>query len=133
MIDISFRAISDAVENVKLSGYDLVVGIADGGVVAAALVAYKIGCDLKIVKFNYRNNDNIPQHPEPVLLSTFTLPANIKSILLVDDVAISGKTLNALKKKLFKNQRVATLVFRGKADFVLFPEITTCVRWPWKL
>ncbi len=133
MVDISFRAISKALENVELSGYDLVVGIADGGEVAAALVSYKIGCDLRIVKFNYRNNDNIPQHPEPVLLSTFTLPANIKSILLVDDVAISGKTLNALKKKLFKNQRVATLVFRGKADFVLFPEITTCVKWPWKL
>ena len=132
MVDIGFQAISKALENVKLTGYDLVVGIADGGVVAAALVAYKIGCDLRIVKFNYRNNDNIPQHPEPVLLSSFSLPANIKSILLVDDVAISGKTLNAAKK-LFKNQRVTSLVFRGKADFVLFPEITTCVRWPWKL
>lgn len=132
MTDISFRAISDALGNVKLSGYDLVVGIADGGIIPATLVAYKIGCDLKIAKFNYRNNDNIPQHHEPILLSTFTLPANIKNILLVDDVAISGKTLNAAKKKLFKNQRVATLVFRGKADFVLFPEITTCVKWPWK-
>jgi hypoxanthine phosphoribosyltransferase len=133
MTDINFREISDALRNVELNGYDLVVGIADGGIIPATLVAYKIGCDLRIVKFNYRNNDNIPQHPDPVLLSTFTLPANIKSILLVDDVAISGKTLNALKKKLFKNQQVATLVFRGKADFVLFPEITTCVRWPWKL
>ena len=27
---------------------------------------------------------------------------------------------------------VKTLDMKGKADYVLFPEIKECVKWPWK-
>lgn len=132
MRKISFPKISKALENLKLPDCQLVVGIAEGGTVPAALVASRLGCDLKIVKFNYRNAKHIPRHPAPLLLSKVSLPENIKTLLLVDDVAISGKTINAAKK-LFKNHKVTTLVFRGNADYVLFPRVSTCVRWPWKI
>lgn len=132
MTEINLQEVFRALKNVELPDCELVVGIAEGGIVPAALVASKIGRDLRIVRFNYRNQANLPQHSEPILLSAPTLPMNIKSILLVDDVAVSGKTLNAAKR-LFNNHKVATMVFKGEADYVLLPKITTCVRWPWKL
>jgi hypoxanthine phosphoribosyltransferase len=52
-------------------------------------------------------------------------------ILLVDDVSVSGQTL-ALARSLLKGYEVITFTLKGKADFVLFPEITACVNWPWK-
>jgi hypoxanthine phosphoribosyltransferase len=52
-------------------------------------------------------------------------------VLLVDDVSVTGKTLNRVKA-LLKGYTVYTLVMKGKGDFVLFPEVGTCVQWPWK-
>ena len=54
-----------------------------------------------------------------------------KRILLVDDVSVSGKTMNAALEQL-EGLNVRTLAMKGKADFVLFPEIKDCVKWPWK-
>jgi hypothetical protein len=33
---------------------------------------------------------------------------------------------------LLAGHEVTTLVMKGKADYVLFPEVRTCVQWPWK-
>ena len=131
MEDISFVDICRALDRLEFADCELVVGIADGGIVPASLVAAKLGCDLKIVYFNYRNKNNVPQHQEPVLLNSVSIPENIKNILLVDDVCVSGKTLDAAKK-LFIGRNVTTMVFKGCADYVLFPQISNCVRWPWK-
>lgn len=132
MQDVSFPEICKALKGLELPACQLVVGIGEGGIVPAALVASIMGCDLKIVRFNYRNENNLPQHHEPLLLNAPEVPEEIMKILLVDDIAVSGKTLNAAKK-LFKQQEVATMVFAGRADYVLFPEIHNCLRWPWKL
>ena len=42
-----------------------VVGIAQGGVVPAALVAQRLGLGLKVIAINYRDEANNPQRPEP--------------------------------------------------------------------
>lgn len=54
-----------------------------------------------------------------------------KRILLVDDVSVSGKTLQTAKE-LLSGHIVTTFTLKGKADLVLFPEIGDCVKWPWK-
>jgi len=51
--------------------------------------------------------------------------------LLVDDVSVTGKTLKCAVENL-QDYTVYTFVLKGKADYVLFPEINTCVEWPWK-
>jgi hypoxanthine phosphoribosyltransferase len=51
--------------------------------------------------------------------------------LLVDDVSVTGKTLEEARS-LFKGNHITTFVFKGKADFVLLPDIKDCVDWPWK-
>lgn len=130
--NISFQTISHAIRTFPLPAADLVIGIGRGGIVPASLVAHQLQCDLKIVNVNHRDDDNHPLHEMPVFLHDFKpdFGNNIR-ILLIDDVSVTGKTLAVVKSKL-KDFNVKTLVLKGKADLVVFPEVKTCVNWPWK-
>jgi len=130
MRDLSFKEISKRIGDLNLPYFDLVIGIADGGTVPASLVAYRLGIELKLIKINYRDVQNNPIYDEPVILSQKNITD--KKVLLVDDVSVSGKTLEAAIKILHGNS-ITTLTLKGKADYVLFPEISECVNWPWKL
>jgi hypoxanthine phosphoribosyltransferase len=130
MRDLSYKEISKRISDVNLPYFDLVIGIAEGGTVPASLIAYKLGIDLKLIKINYRDVQNKPIYNEPVVLSQEIITD--KKVLLVDDVSVSGKTLEAAIKILQGNS-ITTLTLKGKADYVLFPEISECVNWPWKL
>lgn len=133
MVPVSFKDITKRLKNSVIPETDMVIGIGTGGIVPASLVAYQLGCELKILPMNFRNAQNTPQHPQPVVLLKPT-GWNIKglNILLVDDVSVSGKTLEEAKKHL-AGGKITTLTMKGKADIVLFPEIQDCVQWPWKL
>ncbi len=132
MTPLSFKQIIHRLKNANLPETDLVIGIGNGGVVPAALAAFFLHADLKIIILNYRDEQNNPRHDDPAVIS---LPEDFhplgKRILLVDDVSVSGKTMMAARK-LLGEVPVKTLVMKGKADFVLFPEIKECVAWPWK-
>lgn len=132
MVPLNFKEISERIKQMKFPGTDLVIGIGTGGVVAASLVAFHLGCDLKIITVNFRDGKNNPQHESPVLIH---LPEGLtlegKRVLLVDDVSVSGRTIKTVLDK-FPGQDIKTMTLKGKADFVLFPEIKDCVRWPWK-
>jgi uncharacterized protein len=54
-----------------------------------------------------------------------------KHILLVDDVSVTGATLETAEK-LLPNFQVTTLVIKGKADFVLYPDVRACILLPWR-
>ncbi len=127
---LTFGQISERLNSFNLPNADVVVGIAEGGLVPASLVAFKIGAELKTIKINYRDETNTPIRTEPALLSD-SLEFKSKKILLIDDVSVTGKTLDKAKE-LFPGNEIITLTFKGKADYVLFPEINECVSWPWK-
>lgn len=129
---LDFLAIRARLERLELPEVDVVVGIATGGTVPASLVAYKLGCPLAVVQLNYRAEDNTPQRPKPELLGSFSLEPTFKRVLLVDDVSVSGQTLTEAKA-LLPGCVVTTLVMKGRADFSLFPELASCVVWPWKV
>jgi hypoxanthine phosphoribosyltransferase len=129
---LDFLAIRARLARLELPEVDVVVGIATGGTVPASLVAYKLGCPLAVVQLNYRAEDNTPQRPKPELLGSFSLEPGFKRILLVDDASVTGKTL-AEAKTLLQGCVVTTLVMKGRADIVLFPEVASCVVWPWKV
>lgn len=130
-VKLDFLEIRDRLGRLELPEVDLVVGIATGGSVPASLVAYKLNRPLATVQLNYRAEDNTPQRSEPELLTAFR-PPNARRVLLVDDVSVSGKTLTAAKA-LLPHSHVTTLVMKGRADYVLFPEVASCVVWPWKV
>lgn len=132
MVNISFNEISSRIRSISLPETDLVIGIGTGGIVPASLVAFHLGCDLQIITLNYRDENNTPRYENPVVLNMPEMPSlQGKNILLVDDVSVSGKTLNEALLH-FKGLQIKTLTMKGKADFVLFPEIKDCVKWPWK-
>ncbi|MFC1647248.1 phosphoribosyltransferase [Patescibacteria group bacterium] len=131
MIRPSFKDTSNKLNDLKLPGFDMVLGIAEGGVIPAALTAYKLKCLLLIERVKYRDRFNKPMFETPVIDGEIAIPKGVKRILLVDDLSKSGKTLKIIKSHL-STFEVKTFVFIGKADYCLFPEITECVHWPWK-
>ncbi|SMD45721.1 Predicted oxidoreductase [Aquiflexum balticum DSM 16537] len=129
---LSLKDIQQRLDHYPIPKADLVIGIGRGGAIPAQMVAQKMGAKLLVIQVNYRDDENTPQREIPVFLEDLEVPIEKGSkILLVDDVSVTGKTLQTVKEKL-KGYVVTTLVFKGKADHVLFPEINTCVDWPWK-
>jgi pyrimidine operon attenuation protein/uracil phosphoribosyltransferase len=109
----------------------LVLGIANGGIPLARRLCSRLGIkrvgDLDI-SFH---RDDIGNHPIPKEFTPTILPADINgaSVLLVDDVLFTGRTVKAALDELFDHGRPATvelavLVDRGGhrlpivADFV---------------
>lgn len=132
MVPVSFTEISTRLKSMSLPETDLVIGIGTGGIVPASLVAFHLGCELQIITLNYRDENNTPRYENPVIVNMPEMPSlQGKRILLVDDVSVSGKTLKEALTH-FEGLQIKTLTMKGKADFVLFPEIKDCVKWPWK-
>ena len=94
------------------------------------MAAYELKTPMHILWLNYRGIDNVPIHSIPQLSQPFSLPQGTKKILLVDDVVVSGKTLEAAKNLLSQTE-ITTMALKGEADIVLFPDIQSCVQWPW--
>lgn len=131
MVPLTFKQITERLKTVYFPEIDIVVGIGTGGVPAATMVAYHLNAELKVMTLNYRDEQNNPRYDEPKVLEKADWSLEGKRILLVDDVSVSGKTMNAALKQL-KGLNVKTCAMKGKADYVLFPEIKECVKWPWK-
>ncbi len=128
--DVSFREVSKKIKALNLKEFDIVIGIGSGGIVPASMIAHELGIDLKIISINYRDQSNEPLYDNPKVLNHQEF-SNLEKVLLVDDVSVSGKTINTAKK-ILSGLDVTTLVLKGKGDIVLFPDIKTCVNWPWK-
>jgi uncharacterized protein len=132
MVPVSFISISERLKELQLPRFDLIIGIGTGGIVPAALVAFHLNTELQVMVLNYRDEQNKPLYEDPKVI---TLPGDLKlpgrRILLVDDVSVTGKTLQKARE-LLSGYDVTTLTLKGNADFVLFPEIKDCVKWPWK-
>lgn len=131
MIPLSFVEISERLKQTELPKTDVVIGIGTGGIVPASIVAFHLKADLQVMTLNYRDEKNNPRYETPVVIQKSLGDLLGKRILLVDDVSVSGKTMNAALQQL-EGLNVKTFAMKGKADFVLFPEIKDCVKWPWK-
>ena len=131
-VALDFLAISNRIREMAFPEVDVVVGIGTGGIVPASLIAFHLHKEIEIVQFNFRDEHNKQRYDTPQLLKEITNDLSGKRILLVDDVAVSGKTMEAAKE-LFAQNTVLTCVMKGKADVCIFPDISDCVRWPWKL
>lgn len=131
MVPLSFKEIAARLKTIDFPSFDIVIGIGTGGVPAATMVAYHLNAELYVMTMNYRDEKNTPLYENPQMLSKPSWQLDGKRILLVDDVSVSGKTMNTALE-ILKDYKVKTCAMKGKADFVLFPEIKDCVKWPWK-
>lgn len=130
-IVLDFVTIARRIKEVEFPAVDWVVGVATGGVVPACLAAYQTDRPMSLLRINYRADDNRPQRDAPTLLEAFSLPDSAQTILLVDDVSVSGQTLR-VARQILSPRTVITFVLKGQGDLVAFPDISECVKWPWK-
>jgi hypoxanthine phosphoribosyltransferase len=128
---LSFETISERIRQINFPEVDLVIGIATGGIVPGSLVAFHLGKPFKTLTINYRDEENVPRYDSPKVLNGLQGKISGLKVLLVDDVSVSGKTLEAAES-LLEDCEVFTFVLKGTGDLSAFPEISTCVIWPWK-
>ena len=131
-VTLTFTEISHRLKSLHFPDVDWIVGISTGGIVPAAMLAHQLAKPFTLLHINYRAEDNSPRHKEPILLGDLPHFNTKQRILLVDDVSVSGCTLSFAAAKLSEHH-ITSLVLKGKADYVVFPEVEACVNWPWKL
>ena len=95
-------------EKVRAAGrhYDLVVGIARGGIPVAMVVSDHL--DVKIDFVNVKSYNDIGKRTAPRILSTLVEGVEGKDVLLVDDLVDQGDTL-AFLKRFLGDQKPKTL------------------------
>ena len=87
-------------EKVRANGkkYDLVVGIARGGIPVAMVVSDHL--NVKIDFVNVKSYNDIGKRTSPRVLSTLTEGVEGKDVLLVDDLVDQGDTMIFMKRYL---------------------------------
>jgi uncharacterized protein len=113
--------------------FDLIVAVANGGIVPAALLNQRLGLDMQLLKINLRDKFQKPLYDKPRLLEEIRFDVQDKTILLVEDRVKTGTTLNYAKELLQEAgaKAVKTFAVNGKADYCLYDEM--CFRFPWIL
>jgi len=97
----------------------LLLGIANGGVELAKRLARPLGCKAGVLDISF-HRDDIGRHPIPKEFVPTQIPADVHgaTVILVDDVLFSGRTVKAALDELFDHGRptkveLAVLVDRG--------------------
>ncbi len=97
----------------------ILLGVANGGVELARRLAGRIGARAGTLDISF-HRDDIGRHPIPKEFAPTQIPADVDraTILLVDDVLFSGRTVKAALDELFDHGRptkveLAVLVDRG--------------------
>ncbi len=111
--------------------FDLIVAIANGGIIPAALLNQRMLIPIELLKLSFRDPTQKPMFDAPKLVAPLTFDPTGKNILLVEDRVKTGATLEMAKSLLPSAKSVKTFAVNGKADYSLFDEV--CFRFPWIL
>jgi uncharacterized protein len=134
MNDKSFEEVKKRLEEITFKeSFDLIVAVANGGILPAALLNQRLGLDIQLLKLNLRDAMQQQRYEKPVLLEKISFDIQGKNILLVEDRVKTGTTLNFAKELLLKEgaKTIKTFAVNGKADYCLYDE--ACFRFPWIL
>jgi uncharacterized protein len=111
--------------------FDMIVAIANGGIVPAALLNQRLQIPVELLRINYRDTKQKPLYPSPQLLADIQFSVEGKKILLVEDRVKTGATLQYAKELLKGSALVKTFAVNGNADYALYDE--ACFSFPWIL
>ena len=132
MITKSFDEVAERFLNIHFDEeFDLIVAIANGGVIPAAILNQRLGLELQLLKINLRDPEQRPRYDAPRLLSPIDFEVKGKQILLVEDRVKTGATLEYARKLLREQEAlsVKTFAVNGKADYALYDESCFCFPW----
>ena len=109
--------------------FDLIVAIANGGLVPAGILNQRLQLEVKVLRINFKDENQRPRYDSPRLLQPVDFDFKDKKILLVDDRIKSGSTIVLAKEILKDAKEIKTFAVNGNADYALFNE--SCFRFPW--
>ncbi len=109
--------------------FDMIVVIANGGIIPAAILNQKLNIEYHLLKINLRDVNQQPKYDKPQLISPIDFDFEGKSILLVEDRVKTGASLLFACELLEKAKLVKTFAVNGNADYYLYNE--DCFKFPW--
>jgi hypoxanthine phosphoribosyltransferase len=111
--------------------FDMIVAIANGGIIPAAILNQRLNIDIQLLKINLRDPDQKPKYDRPKLVSPIDFEYKGKKILLVEDRIKTGATVQFAIDLLHDAGQIKTFAVNGKANYSLYDE--PCFRFPWLL
>jgi len=112
--------------------FDMIIAIANGGIIPAAIINQRLNIDIQLLKINLRDQNQKQKYNNPKLLSPIDFDYKDKSILLVEDRIKTGATVKFAIELLKPDAKlVKTFAVNGNADYSLFNE--SCFRFPWNI
>ncbi len=109
--------------------FDMIIAIANGGIIPAAIINQRLGVEFQMLKINLRDVNQKPKYDNPQLLSPIDFVFKNKTVLLVEDRIKTGATVNFAVELLKEAKTVKTFAVNGNADYALYNE--NCFRFPW--
>ncbi|MDD3789010.1 MAG: phosphoribosyltransferase family protein [Petrimonas sp.] len=109
--------------------FDMIVAIANGGIIPAAILNQRLNIEIQLLKINLRDPRQQPKYDSPKLVSPIDFDYKDKSILLVEDRVKTGATVQFAIDLLHDARQIKTFAVNGNADYALYNE--SCFRFPW--
>lgn len=112
-----------------LETFDMIVAIANGGIIPAAIINQLLNTEIQLLKINLRDPLQKPKYDSPKLVSPVDFDYRNKTILLVEDRVKTGATVQFAIDLLHGARQIKTFAVNGKADYSLYNE--SCFNFPW--
>lgn len=109
--------------------FDILVAIANGGIIPAAILGQRLSVEVHLLKINLRDANQVPKYDQPKLLAPIDFDFKGKSILLIEDRVKTGATMQYAISLLKGAKLIRTFAVNGKADYALYDE--ACFKFPW--
>jgi len=128
----TFKEIMERFRTITFNeNFDMIVAIANGGVIPAAILNQRLNIDIQLLKINLRDSNQQPKYDFPQLMSSIDFEFRNKTILLVDDRVRTGASLRLGRDLLRDAKLIKTFAVNGEADYALYNE--SCFKFPWIL
>ena len=109
--------------------FDMIVAVANGGIIPAAILNQRLNIEFNLLKINYRDAFQQPKFDVPQLLEKINFDFKNRTILLVEDRVKTGASLAKAVELLAGAKLVKTFAVNGNADYFLYNE--NCFKFPW--
>jgi len=109
--------------------FDMIVAVANGGIIPAAILNQRLNIEFNLLKINYRDAFQQPKFDSPKLLENIYFDFKNRTILLVEDRVKTGASLKKAVELLYGAKLIKTFAVNGNADYFLYNE--NCFKFPW--
>lgn len=129
-IEKSFEEVLQRFRDIRFEEtFDIIVAIANGGIIPAAIINQRLNTGVELLKINLRDPNQKPIYDSPRLVSSIDFEFRDKTILLVEDRIKTGATVKFAIDLLNGAKQIKTFAVNGNADYALYNE--ECFKFPW--